>query len=246
MLVLGLFDFIKDITKENKEIYENQPPVSQTNSSLYIEENVSDENMLHTLEVVENIVEMDTWLFQQDGLDEENKFFYQNPSLQNSIEIARKIQEIRSYLEDDETYAGVDLNTDVLKTSIADFLRNIELFEFEAGDGPLKELYEKVLYTPSDVLKYIIEERKKKLESYSLDPSLLVNKEYAIRIFEYDLLIQMAGSSTFQMERRFVESCARAFADAIIKNLQEKYMPKETLEEEQLEEENMEEENPYR
>lgn len=158
----------------------------------YIEEQLSDERLEHTLAVVDAAVEMKEWL-----LSEETRGWYRNESLERAIVIGEEVQQVRAYMaEDRESYEGAELNGDVLKTVLAHFLRTMECYEFSAFDFDVKALVHQVENTPGELLKYLAEERGAKLHKKMQSVQERGTSEFARRIFEYDLLVQrQAGDS---------------------------------------------------
>lgn len=159
----------------------------------YIEEQLSDQRLEHTLAVVDAAVDMKEWLFS-----EETSGWYRNESLERAILIGEEVQQVRAYMaEDRESYEGAELNSDVLKTVLAHFLRTMECYEFSAFDFDLKALVHQIENTPGELLKYLVEERGAKLREKMQNAQERGTSDFARRIFEYDLLVQRrAGEGT--------------------------------------------------
>lgn len=176
----------------------------------YLDHLLSDENLQETLNIVNRIVSMEDWLFQPS----ENGFQYHNKSMEAAIEVGKEAQSAVSYLSGNEDYYGVQLNQDVLKTVLVHFMNTIDAYEFEAARGDLPAIYEQALNTPEEMIKYILEERKSKLDILSKDPEASGSNNFACRIFEYDLILQVAGAKT-PSDSAYLEEMAEAFAQAL-------------------------------
>lgn len=204
MIVRGLLDFLSGFNQEDQETL--KPEQEQ-----YIYSKVDDSEIAHTLEVVDRVVSMEDWLFTPQG---ERNVIYTNDSLEQAIEVGKKVQELRGYMEANDGYAGVDLNEDVLKESLMHFLGTIEPYEFAAGDENLHDIFLKAVNTPQSMLNYIIRERREKLMHFAeTDPG---SREYAARLFEYDFLDQWddngeEGEST--LVREFAQKGNSAIVD---------------------------------
>lgn len=199
----GLFGlFKKDKTEEDQE--------SLVDNYAYINFLLSDEHLNETLANVHKIVDLESWLFQPYS----NGFQYHNKSMEDAIEIGRKVKNTESYLAGNQDYRGVSLNKDVLKTVLKHFLETIDAFEFEAARDGLEPIYDAALNTPEEMIRYILEERKEKLDILARDAEGSRSVDYARRIFEYDLILQVAGEKT-PTDSKYISELSDTFTQSI-------------------------------
>ncbi len=201
-------DFFKGTPKQGKQLVK---PEAQN----WARAQLSEANRSEILNRVDRVVEMDSWLFH----DEEETDFYHNESLEKAMEIGREVREMRSYLSREQVYEGVDLNEDVLSTVLEHFLATVDVYEYVACQFDLQEIYRKAMRTPRELLKYIIEERQKKLyqaleQEKERGNSGDLGADFARRLFEFDLLIQLEHRED-PADQNFVRDCGQTFAKGV-------------------------------
>lgn len=180
-------------------------------NSSFVKYYLDHENIPLALRIVNKVVESQEWLFG----GEEGDSFYQNQSLTEAIRLGIEIRRLQGYMNNKEGYRGVDLNDDVLKMLLSDFLNEIDHYLFYAFSGEPKIIYEKVKNTPEEILKYVIEERYTKLlELYNGEyeqPDL----DFSNRIFEYDLLLQKSGEEDSE-DQKAVDYFSKKFSEIVM------------------------------
>lgn len=178
----------------------------------YVALKLSDAKIGQTLQVVDRVVDMKNWLFVPSEMSDVR---YENASLEEAVRAGEDVQEMVDYMKGQTAYNGVELNDDVLKTVLTHFLNTIEVYEFDAHDYDLREVYNQVAETPHELLKYVIEERQGKLDELrrEAEDGMSVSSEFAKRIFEYDLLLQFQGTKAMGDSGR-VNGYAKAYQEA--------------------------------
>lgn len=214
-----LFDFFKGANKKG----EVQRTVS---NEAFVEHFLQDGQLQQTLDTLDRVLASEAW-----GAEEGIESFYENPSLDRAIQVAREAKALETYMSDENTYAGAELNEDVLKTVLQHFLSAIEPYEFYAFLEDVSTLYDKVVHTPTEMLKYIIEERGKKLEKVSQENVDQIDVEFAKRILELDLMLQLQRMRQGKAieNAQSIERYASLFAERV----HEKYRPAVVIEEPQ-------------
>lgn len=195
-------------TGDNKRAANEVP----TDAWAFINEQLSDHRLKTTLQTVRRVVLSKDWLFHAGA-----HFSYENDSLAQAIHAGEDVLSLTEYMNGEAAYRGVELNEDVLKTVLTHFLNTIEVYEYDAFSFSLEEVLDRVQETPTDLLKYVIEERQTKLDQIFEEIETMperATEELARRIFEYDLLLQAQGAKAMGDHNR-VNSYARRYADAV-------------------------------
>lgn len=199
-------------TESLMRLFSNKPSGhrnSQTLSNSFIKYSTLGEHFDDTLYAIGKIVEAKEWVFGSES-------FYRSDSLKKAIRIGEEIQRLESYMEDGDGYQGVDLNKDVLKGIVTDFLANIDPVHYYAFQGGAKDLFEKVEKTPRELLPYVIDERYEKLEDDQERGKDEPTVAQALRVFEFDLLVQKWGGENQADYDRSVRAFSKSFADLIL------------------------------
>ncbi len=179
-----------------------------TLNSGFVKYYLEEENMSTSLRIVEKVVGSESWL------EEGQEVFYENGNLKECIEQGKKIRQIQGYLAGDEAYRGVDLNDGVLKMALSDFLNRIDHYLFYAFSGNPQETFQRVDATPAEIIEYVIEERYAKLLEDHHREQLKPDFGFALRIFEFDLLIHKAD--VVKENRDVLESFAEKFSESVM------------------------------
>lgn len=182
---------------------------SQTLSNSFIKHSTLSDQFDDSLKVIQKIVDAQDWIFAEDG-------FYQSESLKKAIHIGEEIRRLESYMDESSDYQGVDLNQDVLKGVVSDFLSHIDPVHYYAFQGQAEAIFEKVLNTPGELLPYVIDERWEKLQAHQEEGDGLPTVEDALRIFEYDLLVQKQASQNPSEGDYGVSTFTKHFADLVL------------------------------
>lgn len=183
-------------------------------SAAFVEHYLKDEQLQKTLDTLDRVVASQSWTV--DSV--EHPVFYRNETLSEAVHVGVEAQELKNYMaEGSETYQGAELNEDVLKTVLTHFLDTIEPYEFYAFTQDVDALYDKVVNTPIDMVKYIIEERAKKLESLTSTENVVPDVALARRILELDVMLQLQKSQTGKATEvpHDISYYAELFADAV-------------------------------
>ncbi len=205
----SLYDFIMG-TSEGK-IRENKLSLNSSFVKYYIDPENSDQ----TLRIVNKAVHSAHWL--------EEGHFYESEILANSIRIGEEVRKLQGYMDRKEGYKGVDLNSDVLKMVLSDFLNTIPHYMFYAFSEDTDQLFERVKNTPDDILPYVIEERYVKLVEYTEQDQLEPSLGLAVRILEYDLLIHKQGGPRLEEAKAEVAVFAKRFSEAVMTSHVDQY-----------------------
>lgn len=175
------------------KIFSNKKERDSKNQAFF-DEYMSNEQRDTVLEIINKIVDSQNYIFFY-----EEKEVYNNKNLRLAIEISTEIKQLQDYITNPDGYKGVELNDDVLKTSIVRLLSEIDYYLFYSFFGNIEELTMKVRSTPINMLKYILSERSLKIKE-DLETMNFVNKDLALNILEYDMLFQTAKAYNIDLD----------------------------------------------